>query len=143
MLFQIPIEKHSDLSFTFFKKTPPKIYFLKIFKGSLFFALPQESEFWLVLRAAKLQFLKNIVWLILSKQCGSCNNLNVRSSLKLNGPWKVYRLSKSSRFSGICRSLKGLSKMVLINVLVFVVWKMLHNFVFVQKCSFANNCWCR
>ena len=61
MLFQIPIEKHSDLSFTFFKKTPQKIYFLQIFKGPFFFALPQESEFWLVLRAAKLQFLKNVV----------------------------------------------------------------------------------
>ena len=31
--------------------------------------------------------------------------------------------------------------MVLVNVTVFVVLKILHNFVSIQKSLFANNCW--
>ena len=40
-----------------------------------------------------MQILKNVIWLILSKQFESYNNLNIKSSLKLNDPWKMYVLS--------------------------------------------------
>ena len=46
------------------------------------------GSFW----EAKVQFLKNLVWLTLSKQCESYGNLNVRGKPKLNSPLKMYEL---------------------------------------------------
>ena len=41
-------------------------------------------------------------------------------------------------FHGFCRDLWGISQMDLINVLIYVVLKILYNFVFVEKSLFAD-----
>ena len=40
-----------------------------------------------------------------------------------------------------CRTLQGLSKMVLANVIAFAVLKILHNLVSMLNFLFANSCW--
>ena len=63
-----------------FKKSSKYRYFLLGCCRNVNFGL-----FW----GAKVHFLKNLIWLIFSKQSDSYNNLNVKSSLKLNDPWKI------------------------------------------------------
>ena len=43
-------------------------------------------------------------------------------------------------FDGICRTLQGLSKITLVNIVTFVVLKILYNAIFVKTCLFTNNC---
>ena len=55
--------------------------------------------------------MKNVVWLILSKQSGSYINLNVKNSLKLNGPSKnVWAVAGQSLFTTGVGSCEGFLK---------------------------------
>ena len=119
--------KLTALSFTFFKNTSQKkCNFTKILKSRYFLlgygANVNFDLFW----GAKVQFLQNVVWLSLWKVREKCM-----------GYFKVVV------FHGVCRSLLGLSQMTLINVLVFLVFKILNNLILVQKSLFANICWCK
>lgn len=39
-----------------------------------------------------------------------------------------------------CRTLSGLSKMVVVNAIAFEVLKILYKLVFIQKCLFTKDC---
>ena len=80
-------KKHSAICFTFFEKTSQKkCNSQKIFNGSYFLLDCCRNMNFGLFWAVKLQFLKNVVGLVFSKQSESYNNLNVKSRLKFNTP---------------------------------------------------------
>ena len=103
-----------------------KTDFFQNFKGPLFF------NGWL----HGCQFRPALRHLsVLSKKCSFATlvnmrqtlwHLNVKSSLKLNGLWKLYGSFKYSSW---------------LSSLVFQVLNISHNFVSTQMSLFANNCW--
>ena len=80
-----------------------------------------------------------MAWLILSKQREEYNSLNEKVAKNLMAHEKCMSFIRVLVFHGVWRNLQGLCKMALINVLAFLVLKILHNLVFVQKPLFANN----
>ena len=52
----------------------------------------------------------------------------------------IRAILRSFFFFELCTNVLALSKMVLANAIAFVVLKILHNLVFMQKSLLANNC---
>ena len=89
-----------------------------------------------------MHFLQNIVRLLLSKQRKSYDKLNLKKQLKIDqlvkNAWVVlgYFL-----FKAFVEPAKGISKIVMIDILTVVIFKILNNLVFAQTSLFTNNCW--
>ena len=88
-----------------------------------------------------MHFLQNIVRLLLSKQRKSYDKLNLKKQLKIDklvkNAWVVLGYFP---FKALVEPAKGISKIVMIDILTVVIFKILNNLVFAQTSLFTNNC---
>ena len=88
-----------------------------------------------------VRLLKSIISQFFSRYSKRYNNLNVKSCLKLNGPFnKQMGRVWATKLYVPNTTLQVLFKLALMNFLIFVVFKILLNLVFMQNILNVDNC---